>query len=137
MRLHSAEQRGQLLPLLAGSAEFGALQDMVGSFGCQGTLLSHVLLPDSQYTQIPLCRAALQLPVLSVCIATVLPSQVQYPALALVKIHVVDNCPAHHFVRFSPQGLSIFKGTFFSGPLSPVSCCQRLPGTEQGSGAVG
>ncbi|KAK4810956.1 hypothetical protein QYF61_013364, partial [Mycteria americana] len=62
--------------------------NVVCPLGCQGTLLTHVEPIVNQHPQIPFCRAALQ-PLLSqfILVPGVTPSQVQNPALGLVKFH--------------------------------------------------
>ncbi|XP_050565909.1 uncharacterized protein LOC126913259 [Cygnus atratus] len=91
-------------PRPTNNAVLDASQDTVGPPGCQGTLLAHIQLAVNHNPQIPLCRAALQrLVAQSVCIARVAPSQVQDPALAFVKLHVVGDRPVLQSVQISLQ----------------------------------
>lgn len=73
---------------LASNAVLDALQEMVGLFGSQGTLLTHIQLAIHQKPQIPFWVAVLQ-PLIphSVYITRNALSQVQNLALALVKLH--------------------------------------------------
>lgn len=77
-------------------------QDMVGLLGCQGTLLAHIQLAINQNPQVPFHRAVLQ-PLISqdVVISKTASSQVQNPRLALIKLHIVSDCPALQFVKIS------------------------------------
>lgn len=83
---------GQPLPSPGGRAWPDALQGMVGPFGFQGTLLAHVQPPLNQNSQTPFSMGLLSLqpPVLYIEVAL---SQMQNPALALVKLHVVADYP--------------------------------------------
>ncbi|KAK4825361.1 hypothetical protein QYF61_026880 [Mycteria americana] len=88
---HQSRVEGQNhLPRPAGHAAFDAAQDRVGLLGCEHTLLGHVQLFIYQYSQILLCRAALNhiipQPVLILGIA---PTQVQDLALGFVEPHEV------------------------------------------------
>ena len=67
-----------------------APQDTVGLPGCLGTLAV------DNDSQIPFSSAALSsvASTVSLCIARFVPSQVQNPALALVKPYTVCNCPS-------------------------------------------
>lgn len=90
----------------------GASQDMVGPFGCKGTLLAYVQLDADQNPQIPFWEFALQpLTAQSIhtCISRVAPSQVQSPIFALVKFPTVGIVQPSSLSR-SLKGLSILKG---------------------------
>lgn len=68
---------------------------LVTTFGCQGTLLTHLQLPIKPNSQMSFCRAALQ-PLIPqfVHITRTTSFQIQNPPFALVKFHPVDDCPA-------------------------------------------
>lgn len=68
-------------------------QSMAGLPGYLSTLLTRVQLAVDQETQIPFSRAALR-HLISQSVYRVASSQVQYPALALVKLHMVGDCSA-------------------------------------------
>lgn len=80
-------------PQLSRNAVYDALQDMVGSFGYQGTLLTCIQFVVNQNPHIPFFRAVLQ-PLVhqSVPISRVAPSQMQNPTLAIAIFYVVDDC---------------------------------------------
>ena len=68
---------------------------MVDVPGCLGTLLIHAQLSVNQDPQISFSGATLQhLISQTVHIARVVPTQLQNPALALVKLHVIGDCSA-------------------------------------------
>ena len=108
VRLHQHRiEEDNLFPRPTSKAVLDAPQDIVGPPGCQGTLLAHTQLTINYNPQIPLCRAALQrLIAQSVRTARVAPSQVQDPALALVKLDAVGDHPALQSVQISLQGPS-------------------------------
>lgn len=83
-----------------------APHDMAGLLGCQCTLFSHISFTTNQNSQIPFCRAALQ-PLIpqSVQTSRLNLSQVQDPAPAFVKFHLVGYYPALQFAKSSLQGL--------------------------------
>jgi len=76
--------------------------------GCQGTLLTQIQCVINKNTQIPFHVATPQpLVPQSVQMSRAAVSQVQNPALALLKLHVGDNCPPSPLVcqNFSPRAL--------------------------------
>lgn len=68
------------------------LEDTVGPFGCQGTLLTHIQPAVNQNPQIPFHGTSLH-PLIpqSVHLSRVAPSQVQYPTLT--KLHEISSYP--------------------------------------------
>jgi len=54
VRPHQCRAEGKdHLPQCAGHTTFYAAQDTVGFLGCEDTLVPHVQLPNSQYSQLP------------------------------------------------------------------------------------
>lgn len=77
---------GNHLPQRATYAVFDVPQDMVGPFGCQATLLTHIQLVIKPDSQISFHKAAPQPHTPQfVHITGVISSQVENPALAVVK----------------------------------------------------
>ncbi|KAK4821329.1 hypothetical protein QYF61_018234 [Mycteria americana] len=87
-------QQVHVLLVLRAPELDAVLQDTGGFLGCEHTLVAHVQLFIHQYSQVLLCRAALNpfipQPVLVLGVA---PTQVQDLALGLVKLHEVDMGP--------------------------------------------
>lgn len=90
------------------SAESDAPQDMVGLPNCLGILLTHVQVTVDQDTQIPFSRVAIQSVIpQTVHIARAVPLQVQNPALALLKLHALGDCPSLLIVQMHCAGLGL------------------------------
>jgi len=90
----TAMQSGTVLPPRpTGSAVLGAAQGTAGALGCQGTLLTRTQLAINPNPQISFCKAALVPQFVHITRITS-SSQVENPALALVKFHMAGDCPA-------------------------------------------
>lgn len=92
-------------PSPSGCSGPDAPQDVAGSFGCQGKLLTRIQLGLNHSLQVPFSRAALQpLNPHSVHLSGVALSQVHNLAFA-VEFHVIGDCPALQCFTLSLQGL--------------------------------
>jgi len=89
---HRAEQTAP--PVTCWQCWAWCTPGMVDTLGCQGTLLAHAPFAAKQSPQTPFCSDAFQSLILnSVEISRATPFQVQNSALALVKLHVISDCP--------------------------------------------
>ncbi|KAK4827428.1 hypothetical protein QYF61_017866 [Mycteria americana] len=97
-------------PTPAGHAIFDTSQDAIGFLGHLGTLLAHIQAAVNQHSQVLLCQAAFQ-PLFPkpVALHGVAVTQVQDPALGLVKPHTIGLSPSIQPVQIPLQSLPILK----------------------------
>ncbi|KAJ7400343.1 hypothetical protein BTVI_106306 [Pitangus sulphuratus] len=91
-------------------------------------LLTHAQLAISQDPQVPFRGTAFQhLIPQSVQTSRVSPSQVQNPALPLIKFDMVGDCPVLSFVQVSLQGLLAFEGVNSSSQFCVICKLAQYP----------
>ncbi|KAJ7410396.1 hypothetical protein BTVI_53560 [Pitangus sulphuratus] len=91
-------------------------------------LMTHTQLAINEDPQVPFHSSVLQpLAPQAIHTARVALSQVQNPALVLVKLHMVGDCPVFSFVKVSLQDLPAFEGVNSLSQISIISKLAQYP----------